>query len=62
MGITNEVFTSSGAVDYVWIIVGLIAAGYRLKVENPTPREVTLPDFNAEPITAMRAGYDLRTH
>ncbi|MBK8031597.1 MAG: hypothetical protein IPK17_19320 [Chloroflexi bacterium] len=62
MGITNEVFTSSGAVDYVWIIVGLIAAGYRLKVENPTPCEVTLPDFNAEPITAMRADYDFRTH
>ncbi len=47
MGFTNEVFTSSGAVDYVWMIVGLLAAGYRLKVENPTPLEVTLPDFDA---------------
>lgn len=27
MGLTNEVFTSSGAVDYLWMIVGLIAAG-----------------------------------
>jgi hypothetical protein len=31
MGFTNEVFTNSGAVDYLWIIVGLIAAGYRIK-------------------------------
>jgi len=27
MGITNEVFTNSGAVDYMWMLVGLIAAG-----------------------------------
>lgn len=26
MGITNEVFTSSGAVEYIWIVLGLIAA------------------------------------
>jgi hypothetical protein len=31
MGLTNEVFTSSGAIDYLWIMVGLVA---RSKVQH----------------------------
>lgn len=31
MGFTNEVFTSSGSIDYLWILIGLIA-GSQLKV------------------------------
>jgi hypothetical protein len=34
MGFTNEVFTSSGAIDYLWILVGLTAGS----VLKPTPQ------------------------
>lgn len=43
MGFTNEVFTSSGAVDYLWMLVGLIAAGYRFK-PDPGGRAMARPD------------------
>jgi hypothetical protein len=34
MGFTNEVFTSSGAIDFMWMIIGLVA-GSQLREKEP---------------------------
>lgn len=36
MGLTNEVFTSSGAIDYLWIIIGLVAGAGRVITNTRT--------------------------
>ncbi len=39
MGFTNEVFTSSGAIDYLWILVGLTAGSVMKNRRSPQPGE-----------------------